>query len=66
MNKKICLMLSLVMIFSSINLRNIFAEENNNFDKELELEENKVENVADMNNLKTITLPVLEGILNEK
>lgn len=32
MNKKICLMLSLVMIFSSINLRNIFAEENNNFD----------------------------------
>ena len=27
---------------------------------------NKVENVAEMNNLKTITLPVLEGILNEK
>ena len=27
---------------------------------------NMVENVADMNNLKTITLPVLEGILNEK
>ena len=27
---------------------------------------NKAENVADMNNLKTITLPVLEGILNEK
>ncbi len=27
---------------------------------------NKVENVAEMNNLNTITLPVLEGILNEK
>ena len=27
---------------------------------------NKVENVAEMNNLKTITLPLLEGILNEK
>lgn len=27
---------------------------------------NKVENVAEINNLKTITLPVLEGILNEK
>ena len=27
---------------------------------------NKVENVAEMNNLKTITLPILEGILNEK
>ena len=27
---------------------------------------NKVENVADMNNLKTITLTVMEGILNEK
>ena len=27
---------------------------------------NKAENVAEMNNLKTITLPVLEGILNEK
>ena len=27
---------------------------------------NKVENVAEMNNLKTITLPVLEGILNER
>ena len=27
---------------------------------------NKVENVAEMNNLKTITLPVFEGILNEK
>lgn len=27
---------------------------------------NKVENIAEMNNLKMITLPVLEGILNEK
>ena len=27
---------------------------------------NKAENVAEMNNLKTITLPVLDGILNEK
>ena len=27
---------------------------------------NKVENVAVMNNLKTITLPILEGILNER
>ena len=27
---------------------------------------NKAENVAEMNNLKTITLTVLEGILNEK
>ena len=27
---------------------------------------NKVENVAEMNNLKTITLPILEGILNER
>ena len=27
---------------------------------------NKVENIAEMNNLKTITLPVLEGIFNEK
>ena len=27
---------------------------------------NKAENIAEMNNLKTITLPVLEGILNEK
>lgn len=27
---------------------------------------NKVENIAEMNNLKTITLTVMEGILNEK
>ena len=27
---------------------------------------NKAENVAEMNNLKTITLTVMEGILNEK
>ena len=27
---------------------------------------NKVENVAGMNNLKTITIPILEGILNER
>ncbi len=27
---------------------------------------NKVENVATMNNLETITLPILEGILNER
>lgn len=27
---------------------------------------NKAENVAEVNNLKTITLTVLEGILNEK
>ena len=27
---------------------------------------NKAENIAEMNNLKTITLPVLEGIMNEK
>ena len=27
---------------------------------------NKVENVAAMNNLETVTLPILEGILNER
>ena len=27
---------------------------------------NKAENIAEINNLKTITLPILEGILNER
>ena len=35
MNKKICLILSLAMLFSSVNFRNIFAEENTVSDTEV-------------------------------